>query len=189
MRMMHEYKAAALQNIGFDAKDRADLEEAQSTNKLTLALGDGRGTMVNVNGGTIMVNWRLAGPGFNMSRLSDIAITFSVSGTGQYKGQETNGETITGTFNGNGILVEDGTFVLTLQSSVIGTETYTAQVAVLDNTGRLCIAGLRDTFGRVNTGTVETTFTITQIKAKVDGASAATIVWTGSTTITDSYNV
>ena len=189
MRMMNEYRVAALQSIGFNAKDRADLEEAQSTNKLTLALGDGRGTLVNVNEGTIMVNWRLAGPGFNMSRLSDITITFSVSGTGQYRGQETNGKTITGTFNGSGNLVENGTFVLTLQSSVIGTETYTAYVAVLDNTGRLYISGLRDTFGRVNTGTVETTFTITQIKAKVDGASAATVVWTGSTTITDSYKV
>jgi hypothetical protein len=190
MRMMKEYSVAALQNIGFSAKDRADLEEeAQSTNKLTLALGDGRGTMVNVNEGTIMVNWRLAGPGFNMSRLSDIEITFSVSGTGQYRGQETNGQTITGTFSGSGILVSGGTFILTLQSSIIGTERWTAHVPVLDNTGRLHITGLRDTFDRVNTGTVETTFTITQVKATVDGAKTATVVWTGSTSVTDSYRV
>jgi len=189
MRMMNEYRAAELQNIGFNAKDRADLEEAQSTDKLTLSLGDGRGTMVNVNEGTIKVNWRLAGPGFNMSRLSDIAISFSVSGTGQYKGQETNGKTITGTFTGSGILVENGTFVLTLQSSIIGTERETARVDVLDNTGRLSITGLKDTFSRVNTGTVESTLTITQVRAKVDGASTATVVWTGSTMIRDSYQV
>jgi hypothetical protein len=188
MRMMNEYSAARLQSIGFNAKDREDLEEAQTTGRLNLTLGDAQ-TMVNVNEGTIKVNWRLAGPGFNMSRLSDIEITFSVSGTGQYRGQETTGKTITGTFSGSGILVSGGTFVLTLQSSVIGTERWTAHVPVLDNTGRLHITGLRDTFGRVNTGTVETTFTITQVKAKVDGAKTATVVWTGSTSVTDSFKV
>ena len=124
-----------------------------------------------------------------MSRLSDIAITFSVSGTGQYKGPETNGKTVTGTFSGSEILVEGGTFALTLKSSVIGTELMTVSVDVLDNTGRLYIAGLKDAFRRVNTGTVETTVSITQIKAKVDGASTATVVWTGSAELTDSYKV
>jgi len=189
MRMMNEYSGAELQNIGFYAKDRADLDDAQPTSKLTFALSVGNRTLVNINDGTIEAHWKLTGPGFNMNRLSDIEFTLSVSGTGQYKGPETKGKTITGTFNGSGIMKEGGTFDLTLKSSVIGTEMYTANVAVLDNNGRLLITGLENTFSRVNTGTVKTTITITQIKAKMDGASTATVVWTGSTKITDSYNV
>jgi len=189
LAMMYALSPAALQDVGFNAEDRADLDNAQPTGKLTLVLNVGNRTLVNVNDGTIDANWKLTGPGFNMNRLSDIEFTLSVSGTGQYKGPETNGKTITGTFSGSGIMKEGRTFDLILKSSVIGTETYTARVAVLDNNGRLYITGLADAFSRVNTGTVETTITMTQVKAKVGGANTATVVWTGSTKVTDSYKV
>ena len=189
LAMMYALNPEELQDVGFDDEDRADLEDAQSIGNLTLTLGSGNTTLINVGKGSIEINWRLTGPGFNMNSLSDIAITLSVSGTGQYKGPETNGKTITGTFNGGGILVENETFVLTLQSSVIGTELKTAHIDVLDNTGRLHITGLQDTFSRVNTGTVKITVTITQVKAKVNGASTATVVWTGSSEISASYKI
>jgi hypothetical protein len=148
--------------------------------------------------------WKLTGGGINMSDLSDIAITFKVSGSGQYQDYDwetgkKQGPLLSGTFTGNGILTANSTFTLYLTNNAkrqglpadyqMTNDPYVFKVTTLTNAGVLRFTDLDNMFFTTNTGTVVTNLTITQVTAKVGGSGTATVVWTGSTTISDRHPV
>jgi len=158
-----------------------------STKKLDVKPGfDSARQAVDMSNGKIHTTWDLAG--IDMSRLSDIELTFSIKGTAQYRGPETDNRAITATYTGSATVKQGDAFTLTERSSLVGEKTYRGYIEVLDNSGTLTIAGLQSAFAQVNTGSVNTNFTITQIKASVDGAES-TVLWSDKKTVKDSFKV
>ena len=193
-----KYKFVVYAHTGDDATNKnnwsSKVQKTISTAKIGMKTKfSGQRIGIDVFAGDITIQWGLTG--IDMSRLSDIECTLTVTGTSQYKdyggyqGKINKVYTYSfGTVGGSVTLQQDSPFNLYVTDGY-DIDRFVGTVAHLGNDGICFITGLGEAFEGVNYGKVKTTVTITEIRAKVDGATTATTLWTGKYVAKDTYTV